>query len=88
MKGTAMLALVVRARSVVAEGGAEHEVRTQSFHHALCLAWRQRTSSSRYEGVWKGPGVYRFSGYDGELGSVATVEWSRPLPQMEFDFKE
>lgn len=83
---TAMLVLIVKARSLVAKGGAEHEVHAQPFHHALCLVWRNVTRSARYEGTWKGPGVYRFSGYEGEEGSVATVEWSRPLPQLEFDF--
>jgi hypothetical protein len=54
--------------------------------YALVLAWRDTTKSTYWEGVWKGPGVYRLSGYNNDRGCpVASVTWEKEPPQMEFN---
>lgn len=52
----------------------------------LVHAWRDVTRSTYWSGTWKGPGVYRLSGYNNDRGyPVATVTWDAKLPQMEFN---
>ena len=61
-------------------------VTTPSKWYALVLAWRDTTKSTCWEGVWKGPGVYKLSGYNDDRGyPTAAVTWEKESPQMEFN---
>lgn len=61
-------------------------VTTPSKWYALVLAWRDTTKSTCWEGVWKGPGVYKLSGYNNDRGyPIAAVTWEKESPQMEFN---
>lgn len=61
-------------------------VTTPSKWYALVLAWRDTTKSTYWEGVWKGPGVYKLSGYNNTSGyPTAAVTWEKESPQMEFN---
>ena len=61
-------------------------VTTPSKWYALVLAWRDTTKSTCWEGVWKGPGVYKLSGYNNDRGyPTAAITWEKESPQMEFN---
>lgn len=59
------------------------ELKSPAEHRALCLAWKDLSGSSRYEGRWLGPGRYALSGYDGDDGPVATARRIGDLSQQE-----
>lgn len=61
-------------------------VATPAKWYALVLAWRDTTRSTYWSGTWKGPGIYRLSGYNNDRGyPVATVTWEKEPPQLEFN---